>query len=258
MQRLNYNLYLYFGSGSNWLQTSPPLIPMMKFIRYLYLQKIIYPEIVFGKEIVKLLSKERRNLRIVDVPCGNGLVTSVISKLKGAIVEGYDMSEQRINTAKSLFQDSNISFGVDDIFTVLQKHKYDIICMVNSLFCLSEIGGLLTLMYNALNERGKAIFIIPNTDSKNFMNFQKLYPGFNKRIISKSEAIEFFTKNRFRIETIKGICRAYYYGRKEFRYLRYVAKAYLLLLNGLYSSFNISRPSYYLFVLNRDTACNRN
>lgn len=211
-----------------------------------------YPQIIFGKEIYNILLGEKRSLKIIDVPCGNGIVTGVIAKLTDSTVEGYDISESAISCAKDAFSMKNIHFGIKDIFDVLQDKKYDIICIVNSLLIFSNGEKLIPLTYNALDKQGKAIFIIPNTRSKNFQNFQVIQPSENKFIISKEEAVKRFTQAGFKVEMVKGLCWAYQHGRKELKNLKNLSGVYMMLLNAFHSCFRITEPSYYLFLLSKN------
>ena len=219
-----------------------------KNIRKILLQ-YKFPQQVFTKELKSLIGTHE-NLRILDVPCGGGMIAYALSKNGKNIVEGYDLSTNLINKAQKYFKRSNLSFQSKDIFDVLNREEqFNVVCIINSLFLLPKTDELLKKVWLSLKADGKLHIIVPNINSKNFIKFQKLNPGVNSFIKDKEDLISIIQKAGFALEYQKGIVNISFYGRKELKYMYSFASFYLLSLNAL--SFKKLEPSYYIISFNK-------
>src|SRR5689334_22953000 len=88
--------------------------------------------------------------RILDVGCGNGVISRHLGKL-GFNVLGIDVSEKTIETARSLTQISNVQFqkkSAEEL--VANGEKYEAVICSEVLEHLHDPGSLLTVLYQIL------------------------------------------------------------------------------------------------------------
>lgn len=102
------------------------------------------------------------NARILDVGCGNGVISRHLGKL-GFNVLGIDVSEKTIETAKSLTSLPNVNFmkkSAEEL--VASGEKYDAVICSEVLEHLNDPGSLLKVLYQTLSDHGKLIVTVPN------------------------------------------------------------------------------------------------
>ncbi|MGI8952107.1 MAG: class I SAM-dependent methyltransferase [Chitinophagaceae bacterium] len=102
------------------------------------------------------------NARILDVGCGNGVISRHLGRA-GFNVVGIDVSEKTIEIAKSNTQLSNVIFmkkNAEEL--VASGEKYDAIICSEVLEHLSEPEKLLEVLHESLKEKGKLIVTVPN------------------------------------------------------------------------------------------------
>ena len=216
-----------------------------------FILKYRYPQYIFSKAINKYLDKINFN-KIIDIPCGNGITTYWLSKSKKNIsIIGCDQSEQEIKFAKENLKSSGIHFEIDDIFRRLDvKEEFDIICIINSLFCFENNELILSLVCNALKHNGSFITIIPNVNGTNFKNFMRSNnPQINVGAKSLNEFKQMLDNYPMKLLFTKKIAYTFFYGRRELKYFSYVGSLYLIVLNYFESLFKLKEePNYFLLV----------
>jgi 2-polyprenyl-3-methyl-5-hydroxy-6-metoxy-1,4-benzoquinol methylase len=213
--------------------------------------KCKFPQSLFSTNLKKLINK-RKGLKILDVPCGSGEISYALAHNENNFVEGYDLSKQHIVKAKKIYSKSNLRFGCKNIFGVLNKNeKFDIICIINSLFLLPKTNTLLEKVYKVLNNQGNFYLIVPNIKSKNFRIFQKDNPDTNLFVKGKDELINQVRNKGFEFEKAIGIGNTHIYGRKELKYMFFFGNIYLHFLNVI--SIKKAEPSYYLLAFRKKT-----
>ncbi len=102
------------------------------------------------------------NGRILDVGCGNGVISRHLGRL-GFNVLGIDVSEKTIAQAQSLTKEPNVRFmkkSAEEL--VASGEKYDAVICSEVLEHLNDPGALLRVLYNTLAENGKLIVTVPN------------------------------------------------------------------------------------------------
>jgi len=102
------------------------------------------------------------NGRILDVGCGNGVISRHLGRL-GFKVLGIDVSEKTIATARSLTNDPKVQFqkkSAEEL--VASGEKYDAVICSEVLEHLNDPGALLRVLYNTLTDNGKLIVTVPN------------------------------------------------------------------------------------------------
>ena len=100
--------------------------------------------------------------RILDVGCGNGVISRHLGKL-GYNVLGIDVSAKTIETARSLTELPNVRFeqkSAEEL--VASGETYDAVICSEVLEHLSDPGSLLNVLYQSLAPNGKLIVTVPN------------------------------------------------------------------------------------------------
>jgi len=102
------------------------------------------------------------NGKILDVGCGNGVISRHLGKL-GYNVLGIDVSEKTIETARSLTTLPNVSFQTKSAEELVASgERYDAVICSEVLEHLNDPGALLDVLYQTLAENGKLIVTVPN------------------------------------------------------------------------------------------------
>ena len=213
-----------------------------------------YPQYIFSSEILKLAGKDKLLTckTGVDIPCGAGYTTHYLSKGNAVRWLGVDIDKHSIDFAIRKFSSHRIVFQTDDIFLKLRELKnVDILCIINSIFLLPDHDKLFNLVFSCLKADGEAYFIIPNVEGKNYRNFSKKNSGVNVKEYSVEALTEALAIYGLTTQTVKGICHANIYGRKEIKYMSRLAPYYLIVLNYFMTWCKIGTPSYFLVQVKR-------
>lgn len=113
----------------------------------------------------KYLPKDK-NVRILDIGCGIGLLVYALNKAGYKNVKGVDISPHQIDIAKKYSLDVE---HVDNTVSWLQSHKsaFDVIFLLDVLEHIhpSEHLTILKSIYNSLNIDGTLILTVPNANS---------------------------------------------------------------------------------------------
>src|SRR5438309_2071503 len=102
------------------------------------------------------------NGRILDVGCGNGVISRHLGRL-GFNVLGIDVSEKTIEIARSINPMPNVQFqkkSAEEL--VASGERYDAVICSEVLEHLNDPGALLDVLYSTLAENGKLIVTVPN------------------------------------------------------------------------------------------------
>ena len=210
-----------------------------------------YPQYIFFSEISKLILKDNNNSNRqlgVDMPCGSGYTTNYLSKNNNLKWIGVDLDKKSIEYAKNHYQNERVLFEENDIFLKLNELKnVDVLCIINSIFLLPNHDKLFSLVNSCLKDNGEVYFIIPNINSLNYRNFVKDNPHVNSTEYDVNTLTQELKKHNLSTKSVKEICYANIYGRRETKFMRRFAHHYLIALNYLMTTFKIGTPSYFLF-----------
>lgn len=157
---------------------------------------------------------------IADVGCANGYGSRLLSDV-AQTVDGYDINDDYLNTARELAKKGQSFFHVDFEMPVKPSERlYDVIVSFEFLEHLASPDNALKFMYNSLRDTGILICSVPN----------HLYEGkdengtpsnpFHKRIYCKEEIIEIFSQNGFHVENIYGQAFPNIFAKKEAKLAR--------------------------------------
>lgn len=98
---------------------------------------------------------------VLDMGCGSGFFSRAVADAGAISVLGIDRSTAQIELAK-IEPHPNVKYLVDDIFEV-PLPKVDVVCapfLINYLSSKNELVTFLKKVKEALNESGRAIFVI--------------------------------------------------------------------------------------------------
>lgn len=102
------------------------------------------------------------NGRILDVGCGNGVISRHLGRL-GFNVLGIDVSEKTIEKARSIDPMANVQFQTKSAEQLVASgERYDAVICSEVLEHLSDPGKLLKVLYQTLTDTGKLIVTVPN------------------------------------------------------------------------------------------------
>lgn len=102
------------------------------------------------------------NARILDVGCGNGVISRHLGRL-GFNVLGIDISEKTIEQAKAITHLPNVHFETKSAEELVASGEtYDAVICSEVLEHLQDPGALLSVLYQSLAPNGKLIVTVPN------------------------------------------------------------------------------------------------
>jgi len=101
------------------------------------------------QKLISYLEKKNTPLKIMEVGCGNGWLSSKLSAIPNTGVVGLDVNEIEIAQAKRLFKKDNLEFVWDSFDpTRYIQQKFDIIIFAASI---QYFESLKTILRNALS-----------------------------------------------------------------------------------------------------------
>jgi len=134
------------------------------------------------------------NHRIIDIACGSGYGTAMLSGF-GSII-GIDIDKEAVEYAKKYYNKKNITFlvGNADDFTYLEKlGKFDAVVSSGTIEHVEDELAFLDWIRKSLNPNGVCILGFPSTFTRDWA-----YP-FHKRDISPRKAVKMINQAGFTI-----------------------------------------------------------
>jgi ubiquinone/menaquinone biosynthesis C-methylase UbiE len=106
--------------------------------------------------LVSYLTKKHRSLRILEVGCGNGWLSSKLADIPGSLVTGLDINQVEINQASRVFDKENLDF-VYDTFNedTFPGESFDVILFSASLQYFPSVKSILEQALSLLNSDGE-------------------------------------------------------------------------------------------------------
>lgn len=102
---------------------------------------------------------------VLDVACGEGYGSALLSKWGAKEVIGVDVSDDAVDTANKLFASDNVSFIKHDAHSVdqlLKSRKFDIIACFETIEHLRDPGTFLRAIKSILAKKGIIVISCPN------------------------------------------------------------------------------------------------
>jgi len=182
-------------------------------IRIKYIKDIIINNKL---KINKSSNKPLKNLDILDLGCGGGLICEPLSRL-GANLTGLDFVKENINVAKKHAKKSNLNIKYlhQNLDSFKLSRKYDVILILEVLEHLDNWKKLIIYVKKLLKPKGK---IIISTINKTFLakifaifiaeNILKWIPkkthNFEK-FIKHNELIDFLNSEKINVIDLTGL-----------------------------------------------------
>ena len=160
----------------------------MKIPNFLFYYR--YPQNLWAKKIFKVISKLHFNekIKIIDAPCGDGIITYWLKKKLQNEFELYDISEEQIKIAQERLDLSCIYKC--DISNLKLDNKYsNIWLLINSLYLLNDVKQII------LNNKSidYIIGVFPNIREMNYHCYKtSINSKINTNEMDIDETISFF------------------------------------------------------------------
>lgn len=178
--------------------------------------KYIVNQISKYNKVKKIIKLPLKNLKIVDIGCGGGLVCEPLKRLGGQIL-GVDFVEKNIKIAKkhALKENLKIKYIVDNINNLKLNKKYDVILLLEIIEHIEDWHKTIKKIKRILNPNG---IIILSTINRNFLSlffaifmaerFLKWIPQGThdyQKLVKPKELSKTLKKNNFRILDFTGM-----------------------------------------------------
>lgn len=76
-----------------------------------------------SEKVFNFLKKKNKPLHILDIGCGNGWFTNLLSKIENSKVSGIDINPIELEQADRVFKKENLQFYYGDIFQIKEFEK---------------------------------------------------------------------------------------------------------------------------------------
>lgn len=150
MNEIQFQKYKTRGAGYHWEQISNSLRKRNIYVIARY------------ELVLDLIGNEIKDKKILDVGCGDGVLSYLLSK-KGAKVTGIDNSEEAIKFAKEKCKDlENIDFLVASAYELPFKgNSFDYVVSSEVIEHLKHPGKMLSEIKRVWNQEEKVVITTP-------------------------------------------------------------------------------------------------
>jgi ubiquinone/menaquinone biosynthesis C-methylase UbiE len=109
-----------------------------------------------SQKLITYLAKKNKPLKILEIGCGNGWLTSKLAAVPNANVIGLDINQVEINQAKRVFKKQNLEF-IGDAFKpgMFKETKFDVILFAASIQYFKSLKDILESALTCLAENGE-------------------------------------------------------------------------------------------------------
>lgn len=109
-----------------------------------------------SKRLIAYLEKKNQSLKILEIGCGNGWLSSKCATIARSQVIGIDVNDEEITQAKRLFKKDNLEFRCDSFNPEkFSGEKFDVILFAASIQYFQSIKTALHSALSCLNEKGE-------------------------------------------------------------------------------------------------------
>jgi SAM-dependent methyltransferase len=109
-----------------------------------------------SKRLIAYLEKKNQPLKILEIGCGNGWLSSKCAVIAGSEVIGIDVNADEITQAKRLFKKDNLEFRWDSFNPKkFSDEKFDIILFAASIQYFPSVKNILYNALSCLAEKGE-------------------------------------------------------------------------------------------------------
>lgn len=173
--------------------------------RYLFLKKFI-----------------KKNDKVIDIACGTGYGTKIISELTKDII-GVDISEEAISYARSSYRSIEKNFIVGDASNYTHNHKFDIVASFETIEHIKNYKEVIKNYNRLLINEGLLFVSSPNRSIKspNDKLSDKPRNKFHTQEFTISELSNFLKDSGFEILGVYGQRKELKIKNKILRYIYY-------------------------------------
>ena len=110
-----------------------------------------------ANRFISYLKRKNKPLKILEIGCGNGWFSHLMSDVEKTQVTGLDVTKIELEQADKAFQKENLSFVYADLFenTELNDKKFDVIIFNSSLQYFENLKELFRVVGGLLAENGE-------------------------------------------------------------------------------------------------------
>lgn len=110
-----------------------------------------------ANRFINYLKSKNRSLKILEIGCGNGWFSHLMSLIPNTEVIGLDVTIIELEQAAKVFDKENLTFVYADLFekTALNDEKFDVIVFNSSLQYFENPQELFKIVSRLLNENGE-------------------------------------------------------------------------------------------------------
>ncbi|HLA56171.1 MAG TPA: class I SAM-dependent methyltransferase [Flavobacterium sp.] len=119
---------------------------------------------------IKYLESKNKPLKILDIGCGNGWFSHLMSNVAATAIIGIDINMPELELADETFKKPNLDFAYADLFenTALHSEKFDIVVFNSCLQYFENVPKLLAIVNDLLSDDGEIHIIdTPIYNNKN-------------------------------------------------------------------------------------------
>ena len=163
----------------------------------------------------KIARKSLKNLRILDIGCGGGILCEPLTRL-GAIVTGIDTNERAIRVAKNHANEKNLKITYKNLeLEQIKREKFDIITCMEVLEHVDDVENVISLSQKLLRKNG---YFFGSTINKSLSSyFLALFVAENilnlvpkgthewRKLLRPNYLKKLFLQNNFNDFQIKGV-----------------------------------------------------
>jgi len=144
------------------------------------IEHIFGRSVCFYRALLKQYLPSDKNVRILDLPCGEGRMVYALKTMGYNNVLGYDIDKKRLETGQKL----NLPLKESYVFDVLQRSENDsIVCIFSTDFLehmeKNDVIRFLELAHHKIAHGGKMIIRTPCADSP--FGSQHIYNDFTHK-----------------------------------------------------------------------------
>jgi 2-polyprenyl-3-methyl-5-hydroxy-6-metoxy-1,4-benzoquinol methylase len=186
-RKILYSAYHQTQAGRSQLKTGNQLLEEQKY---------------YLKEEFALLLPPNKDAHVLDIGCGYGAFVSLMHDLGYLAAKGIDLSEDQINTGKSMGIKGLEVADLKD-YLIRENRQWDCITGLDIIehFNKDELVELLLLLKKSLKPEGLMLFRTPNADAA----YSSLFASgdfTHECILNKSSALQLFNACGFHTEVM--------------------------------------------------------
>lgn len=112
-------------------------------------------------KVFNYLKNKKKTLQILDIGCGNGWFSHMLSQIENSKVIGLDINSIELEQASRVFNKENLQFFYGDIFEIYAEfeNQFDIIIFNASIQYFEDIKNVFSKANTFLKESGEIIII---------------------------------------------------------------------------------------------------